>query len=115
MLRAADRKQEMTIKEKTKSLRTNFFSLFQKHPFLFIERLVSEAKHLTVKNVLKKNGACASIIFLCVLIAIKLLFKLWQSLAYAANSLKVIAKFAKSFLSFFFTHQRYQGGLHPVT
>ena len=36
------------------------------------------------------------------LIAIKLLFKLWQSLAYAVNSLKVIAKFAKSFLRFFF-------------
>ena len=49
------------------------------------------------KNVFLKNGACASIIFLCVLIAIKLLFKLWKSLAYAVNSLKVIDKFAKSF------------------
>lgn len=66
--------------------------------FLHIECLVSEAKKLK-KNVFLKNGACASIIFLCVLIAIKLLFKLWQSLAYAVNSLKVTAKFAKSFLT----------------
>ena len=76
----------------------DFFFFLQSNALTIFTQLSQKPKSW---NILLLNGACASIIFLCVLIAIKLLFKLWWSHASPVNSLKVNAKF------FFFAESFY--------